>query len=462
MARSVRTRFTGGSAALLLLTACGAPPTAPPPAAVASVTVKPVQAILATGEAFTAKAEARSLASVIAANFTWRTSDSTVARVSPSGLVTAVGNGSATITATAESLSASIDVRVESPGLARAVDSIRRAFDLPAMGGAIVTSAGTEALAVAGTRRAGGGPAVTPADKWHIGSNLKAITSALAGIAVDQGKIAWTTTVAEMFPEPGMVIRPEYRTVTLEDLLSHRSGIRNDPPTSAFEGTTAESQRASLVRWSLAAPPIGAYGAFSYSNMGYVIAGAMIERAWHGVYEDLLQTHLLQPLGVTGLGWGPQAAAGMSDQPVAHSLRNGAWVPCEGCDNPPGLSSAGRAHLPLGDWARIIREFLLADAGHSTLISPATGKELFTSRVLLSDTDSYGLGWVLLSRSWAGGRAAAHDGTNTVNHSVAWLGFGADVALIAVTNAGDITTGVTGQALDALVGRMIRFHLDGR
>ncbi len=417
---------------------------------------------MTVGETVAARAQALARTSVVAAPVDWVSSDPAVAGVTGSGVVTAVSNGSAVITASTGTVSARLEIRVEPPGLARVVDSVRRAFDLPAMGGAIITSAGTEALAVAGTRRAGGGPAVTAADKWHIGSNLKAITSALAGIAVDQGKIAWTTTVAEMFPEPGMVIRPEYLSITLEDLLSHRAGIRNDPPAAAFEGTTAESQRASLVRWSLAAPPIGPYGSFSYSNLGYVIAGAMIERAWQGVYEDLLQTKLLQPLGVTGLGWGPQAAAGMSDQPVAHSLRGGAWVPCEGCDNPPGLSAAGRAHLPLGEWARIIREFLLADAGRSTLISPATGKELFTSRVRLSDTDGYGLGWVLVSRSWAGGRAAAHEGTNTVNHSVAWLGFGTDIAVIAVTNAGDITTGVTGQALDALVGRMIRFHLDGR
>lgn len=455
-----RTRRAG--LVVLLLSACGAPPTAPPPPAATAIALSPVTAIVAVGESFTARARALAGTATVTAPFEWSSSNPQVAGVSGSGVVTATGNGVATITVRTGTISAVLAVRVEPPGLARAVDSIRRAFDLPAMGGAIVTREGTEALAVTGTRRAGGGPPVTEGDKWHIGSNLKAITSALAAIAVDRGKLTWKTTVADLFPDIGPSIRPEYRTVTLEDLLSHRGGIRNDPPVGAFEGTTADSQRTSLVRWALAAPPVGAYGFFNYSNLGYVIAAVMIERAWHGVYEDLLQAELLQPLGVTGLGWGPQAAAGLSDQPVAHSLRGGTWVPCEGCDNPPGLSAAGRAHLPLGDWARIIREFLLADAGQSTLISPVSGKDLFTARVPVTDTDQYGLGWVLLSRQWAGGRAAAHEGTNTVNHSVAWLGFGSNVALIAVTNAGDLVTGVTGQALDALVGRMIRFHLDHR
>jgi hypothetical protein len=187
----------------------------------------------------------------------------------------------------------------------------------------------------------------------------------------------------------------------------------------------------------------------------------MIERAWDGVYEELLASQLMQPLGVTGLGWGPQAATGADDQPVAHSYNNGQWSPCEGCDNPPGLSAAGRAHLPLGDWARIIREFLDADAGEATLLSPASGHTLFSEQVQLTPPDSYGLGWILTTRAWAGGRTAAHDGSNTVNHSVAWLGLGRSIGFIAVTNAADLVTNRSGRALDALIGRMIKLHDTG-
>lgn len=449
---------------LATLAGCGTESTEPAPVAtVATLTVWPGRAILATGEALTLTAVARTAQGVqTSAAITWRSSDQAVATVSSAGSLAAIGNGTATITATTGSLSATLELRVAPPGLDRIVDSVRRAFDLPAMGGAIVTRTGTAALGVAGSRRASGGPAVTVADNWHIGSNLKAVTAALGAIAVDQGRLSWTTTVGEAFPELAAALRPEYRDVTLADLLAHRGGIRNDPPGAAFVGTTAVAQRASLVSWTVAAAPVGPVGAFSYSNPGYVLAGAMIERAWGGVYEDLLVTHLLQPLGITGLGWGAQAAAGADDQPVAHSLQNGGWVPCEGCDNPPGLSAAGRAHLPLADWARLIREFLVADAGTSTLIAPATGRELFTARVPLAGTDGYGLGWILVTRTWAGGRAAAHEGSNTVNHSVAWLGLERGIGLIAVTNAADPFTSRTAQALDLLVGRMLVFHETGR
>lgn len=455
------------AAALLVLLAslsgCSSEPVAPPPPppTVTSLSVWPQTATVRAGETVptTITAAGTGAAGV---PVTWSTGDPRVATVDGSGLITAVGDGAATITASAGTATAKVTVTVAPAGLARIVDSVRRAWLLPAMGGAIVTAAGTEALAVAGNRRITPSPPVEVTDRWHIGSNLKAITSALAAIAVDEGKIQWTTTVAEALPDLAATIRPAYRNVSLADLLAHRGAIRNDPPLAAFAGTTAAEQRRSLATWMLSADPVGPVGAFSYSNPGYVLAAVMLERAWGVPYEDRLTDRILAPLDMTGFGWGPQALAGASDQPVAHSWAADHWLPCEGCDNLPGLSAAGRAHLPLGAWARMIREFLLAYQGRSAILSPAAGRQLFSGRVDLGGGDQYGLGWVLTSRTWAGGPTAAHEGTNTVNHSVAWLALERGLGFIAVTNAGDLTTGRTGRALDALIGRLIGYHETGR
>jgi D-alanyl-D-alanine carboxypeptidase len=342
------------------------------------------------------------------------------------------------------------------------VDSVRAAHGLPAMAGAIVGRDGVIAMGVAGTRRAAGGPAVTLEDRWHLGSNLKAITAALAAVAVGRGRIAWTTTVADAFPELDDRMRDAYRAITLEDLLANRGRIRNDPPAGAYAGATARAQRESLVAWALGAEPIGPYGQYHYSNPGFVMAGAMVERALDGSYEDLLHTELAAPLGVTGLGWGAPAAAGASDQPVGHRRQAGAWVACEGCDNPPGLSAAGRAHMTLSDWARFAREFLRADAGTSTLIDATGGRRLFTGITPMpGSTDSYALGWVMTTRPW-GGRTAAHSGSNTTHHSVAWLGLDTGIAFLAATNAADLSAGGTAVALDGLTVAMLRLYLSTR
>lgn len=456
----LRTLTTAAALAFSAATACsgsdGGGPTGPA-GAVATVDVTLADAAITVGGSTVPQAVAKDAEGrAVQATFTWTSSNTDIATVDADGRARGMTAGTATVTATASGIAGSADLQVLPRNLDAMAEAVRSATGLPAMAGAIVSSRGLIGIGVAGTRRASGGPAVTLDDKWHLGSNLKAITSALAAIAVDRGDIDWTTTIEQSFPELDGVMLDVYRDVTLESLLSHGGGIRNDPPGAAYAGTTAREQRESLVEWAVSSQPIGPVGSYYYSNTGYVIAGAMIERAMNGTYEELLATHLTGPLGVTGLGWGAAAGAGQSNEPVGHYLQGGAWVACEACDNPPGLSAAGRAHMRMGDWASIIQELLTADAGTSTMITPESGRKLFTGHTPLPpSTNSYGLGWVITNRTWANGRTATHDGSNTTNHSVAWLGLEPGIAFIAATNAADLTGGTTGDALDALIGQML-------
>ena len=112
-------RLSAALAGVALVWACGGDsPTAPPtpePARPATVTVSPATADLtALGATVQLTAEVRDQnARVMAgATVTWSSGDTSVATVDASGLVTAVGNGTATITASAESASGSAVVTV--------------------------------------------------------------------------------------------------------------------------------------------------------------------------------------------------------------------------------------------------------------------------------------------------------------------------------------------------------------
>lgn len=155
-------------------------------------------------------------------------------------------------------------------GVAAIVDSVRVAFGLPALVGAIVTVEDPEfARAVSGSRRAAGGPAATLDDLWHLGSNLKAFTAMLAAIAVERGDITWETTVPDAFPELAGSICPEYQDITLRDLLSHQSRLQRDPVAGAIVGATRTEQRNAVAAWAVAQPPGSAAGQYSYTNTGY-------------------------------------------------------------------------------------------------------------------------------------------------------------------------------------------------
>ncbi len=450
----------------VLLPGCGggdgsttptAPPPPPPPPApvIASVTVTLPAGGLEVGQAATPQAEARAAdGTVIQTSFTWSSTVPAVATVSPAGEVRGRTAGTTAIRATAGGVTGSADLSVDPMDLAAFVAEVRAARGLPAMGGAIVTRDGLVGIGVAGERRFGAGPAVTLDDRWHIGSNLKAITGALAAVAVSRGSLSWDRTVAEAFPELDAVMRDEYRDVTLRDLLANRGQIRNDPPGGTYAGPTARAQREAMVAWALQAPPIGPLGGYHYSNPGFVIAGAMIERALGGDFEELLASEFMHPMDARSLGWGPTTGVGGMDQPVGHRpAAGGGWTPCEACDNPPGLSAAGRAHMSLGDWARVVQEFLKADHGSSPLIQASHGRTLFTGITPMANPENhYALGWIMTTRSW-GGRTATHSGSNVSNHSVAWLGLDTGVAFLALTNSAD--GNATLSAMDDVVSGLL-------
>jgi CubicO group peptidase (beta-lactamase class C family) len=338
------------------------------------------------------------------------------------------------------------------------VDSIRAAHGLPAMGAVIVSREGMVGIGVAGTRRITGGPSVTVNDKWHLGSNTKALTGVLAGMAVDAGVLTWTRTVQTGIPDLAATMRPEYRAVTLSELLSHVGGLVNT--TTGLTGSTDRpAARTAWAQYTLQQPAVGARGQYAYSNNSYGLAGALIERAWGASYESLMATRLFTPLAITDAGWGPTTAAGMSDQPVGHRRAGGAWLVCEACDNAPGLSSAGTLHMSLGSWARITQELLLADQGRSRLLTQATARVLTTNAVPAGGGASYGMGWGVGGS--AGSRFVSHDGSNTTNHSRATLFLDAGVAFLITTNAAELP-GISDTALSALHQRLDRYWLNGR
>lgn len=352
--------------------------------------------------------------------------------------------------------------RAPHPTVVRIADSIRVAFGLPALAGAIVTAQDRViSWGVAGNRRISGGPAATVNDLWHLGSNFKAFTGMLAAVAVSRGGIGYGTTLADAFPELAGSMRAEYRTATLRDLLAHRTGLPRDPTGSAIVGTTRVAQRNAVLQWAVRQPPATTPGVYAYTNTGYMLAASMLERALGQSFEDAMAQYVWTPLGITDAGWGPQAAAGSTTQPVSHRWQNGAWVEVEAFDNPIVYASAGGAHMSIESWSRFLQEVLRMEAGTASLAPLAIQRET-TASISADGNDSYGLGWGITSRNWAGGRTLVHSGTNGAFASVTWMAPLRGFAVLATTNARDVVSERHVLAMDALVGRLIAFRETGR
>ena len=133
-----------------------------------------------------------------------------------------------------------------------------------------------------GLRSADGGPAATVDDRWHMGSITKSMTSTLAALMVEDGLISWDTTPLDVWPELANDIHADFRNATLRQFLSHTSGMKRDDDWSGAADSASGTLRCRTARVG-DAPAVPGAGIlqrhWSYSNMGYVVAGAMLETA---------------------------------------------------------------------------------------------------------------------------------------------------------------------------------------
>jgi CubicO group peptidase (beta-lactamase class C family) len=319
---------------------------------------------------------------------------------------------------------------------AEALRIIRTKYELPALAVVVVKDGIICDRAAVGIRKQGESARVGTNDQFHIGSCTKSMTATLAAMFIDEGKLRWDTTILEIFPDLKGKMVQQYQTVTVEQLLTHRGGIPTSPPAAAWKraweqkGTPAE-QRSEFIEAVLGQPPESAPGTKTiYSNQGYAIMGAMLERVAGKSWERLITERLFDPLQMKSAGFGPPGTIGEMDQPWGHARKLLITVPLQQ-DNPPAIAPAGRVHCSLDDLAHYV--MLHMERGtNTTLLKPETWRRLHTPPA----GEEYAFGWVSLNRSWAGGKALMHNGSNTMWYLVIWLAPDKDFAVIAATNIG--------------------------
>src|SRR5262245_53130672 len=141
---------------------------------------------------------------------------------------------------------------------------LREHYELPGIVGAIVDRGELVALGADGVRKRDAAVPITAQDRMHLGSCTKAMTATLCAIFVEEGKLSWQTKLGEVFEDVEM--QPAWRDVTLEMLLTHRSGAPASLDAGGLwqrlwerQGTPVE-QRLRLVRGVLAREPAHAPG----------------------------------------------------------------------------------------------------------------------------------------------------------------------------------------------------------
>jgi CubicO group peptidase (beta-lactamase class C family) len=271
---------------------------------------------------------------------------------------------------------------------------------LPAVAGVIQIDGKIAAEAALGVRALGHSEAVTTNDRWHIGSDTKAFTATMIARLVEKGIMHFDDTLAASFPAFAEAMNPAYRDVTVNQLLSHTAGLppltddKDLPPFMAVikSANGVKAQREAIARKYLTMPPASKAGEFVYSNLGFIIAGAIAEAKTGKTWEDLIREQIFTPLGIKNASFGTPGTSGKFDQPWGHDEKAGKLVALDpsraDADNPPALGPAGTINITLKDWLLFAQDQLDGEHGHGKLLKPETYRKLHTPV-----TGNYALGW---------------------------------------------------------------------
>lgn len=324
-----------------------------------------------------------------------------------------------------------------------ALERIRASADLPALAGLALKGGQVVARAAVGVRKSGDPTPVTLADKFHLGSCTKAMTAHLCALLMEQGILRRETPLARALPTMAATMHPGYREITLDHLLSHRSGCpnaswlkgRDFQEVRRLPGSPME-QREAYVRKILAEAPDAEPGQkYIYANRNFAVAGHLAERATGTPWEDLLQQSVFQRLGIRSAGYGAMGTRGRVDQPWQHRLNGTKHVaigPGPDSDNPAAIGPGGTVHMAMDDWAKFVLDHLKGLRGEPAQLQAESYRYLHTP--LFGGT--YMGGWSVAERGWGGGRVFTHNGSNTMNFAVLWMAPLKNIAVLAATNQG--------------------------
>ena len=157
------------------------------------------------------------------------------------------------------------------------------------------------------------GAAVTPATTFRIASITKVFTAATLVSLAEAGRVDLAAPIGARLGE----LPDSLRRITAHQLLSHTAGLIMMPaPATGADPATALADAAARVPARAAFTAPGEI--FSYSNLGYQLAGRLIEVAGERPYAEQVRRTLLMPLGLTAtsfdstVGLGALPFAGLS------------------------------------------------------------------------------------------------------------------------------------------------------
>ena len=188
------------------------------------------------------------------------------------------------------------DIEARLQGFDGYMSQVMKDWNVPGIGVGIVMKDKLVWAKGYGYRDYGRKIAYTPTTTQPIASNTKLFTSIVAGMLAEDGKVDLDKPIRQFVPSIQFYNDDLNRTVTLHDMLSHRTGItRHD----GIWYKSAYTQKELFERLKYLEPSEPPRTVFLYNNMMYSGAGYSIELLGGTPWETAVRERILAPLGMT-------------------------------------------------------------------------------------------------------------------------------------------------------------------
>lgn len=204
--------------------------------------------------------------------------------------------------------------------------------------------------------------------------NWASITKTMTAIAIlqlrDRGKLSLDDPAVRYVPELGQVHDQfgSIDSITIRHLLTHSAGFRNPTwPWDCDDASNCDWQPFEPTRWSQVSAMLPyTHVAFatgtrwSYSNLGYVFLGQIIERLSGDDFEVYIDKNILKPLGMTN-SYFDVAPYFLQPRVAASYLRAGTKLTPQPFNFDTGITASNSGlKAPITDMAKYLR-FLIGD-----------------------------------------------------------------------------------------------------
>lgn len=279
--------------------------------------------------------------------------------------------------------------------------------------------------------------------KFRLASVSKQFASMVMMQLVQEGKVKLDDKISDHLP---YYRKDTGNKVTIHHLMSHQSGIKDFTASFNYRNSTSrlpfkkEDFIIEHCSGDLSNEPGTIY---SYSNAGYCIMGAIIEKVTRRTFEQNIHERIFEPLGMKNSGYDrnryvmEKRASGYTYGPFGYE--NAAYMDM---DSSPGAS--GSLYSTVEDmfiWDRALHTDKLLDKKHRDLMFTPNRDVPEVKAAGGRPHSNYGYGWQIFTRT----HPVTKRKTKIVNHGGAINGFRAmenrlvddDAFVIVLCNQGD-------------------------